>query len=60
MMQLAFLVFQEYTENLRGISVDGVLHLFQGKYAYSIIVIIINYSYVLPISFNIFCGVKKI
>ncbi|XP_030961468.1 sugar transporter ERD6-like 5 isoform X3 [Quercus lobata] len=28
----------EYTENLRGISVDGVLHLFQGKYAYSVVV----------------------
>ncbi|XP_050274569.1 sugar transporter ERD6-like 5 isoform X6 [Quercus robur] len=28
----------EYTENFRWISEDGVLHLFQGKYAYSIIV----------------------
>ncbi|KAK7827364.1 sugar transporter erd6-like 5 [Quercus suber] len=28
----------EYTENFQWISEDGVLHLFQGKYAYSIIV----------------------
>ena len=59
-MQMTFLVFQEYIENLRWISEDGVLHLFQGKYAYSVMVSIINYSYVLPISFNIFFGVKKI
>jgi SP family sugar porter-like MFS transporter len=43
----------EYTEKLRWISEDGVLYLFQGKYAYSIIVSIINYweNYTTPLNF---------
>ena len=37
-MRKVFIVWQDYTENIQQISEDKILHLFQQKYAYQLIV----------------------